>query len=94
VIPALCDLCWRATPRLDQTGWLRAKEKSRSFLIARRRGGRLNSKKNSSLNVADHSYAFALPGSRFAPVRSRQGGFATFSMVASPENRILCNALW
>src|SRR3954467_10736462 len=83
------------TPRLDQAGWLRAKETSRSFLIARRRGGRLNSKTNSSLNLADHSYGFALPGSRFAsygfalpgsrfaPVRSRHGCFAIFSLVAT-----------
>jgi hypothetical protein len=51
--------------------YLRAKEISRSFLSARRRGGRLNSKANSLLNLVDH------------PVRSRQGGFAAFLLVAA-----------
>jgi hypothetical protein len=59
------------TPRLDQAGWLRAKEISRSDLSARRGGGRLTSKKDSLLNLADR------------PVRSYQGGFAAFSSVAS-----------
>jgi hypothetical protein len=44
---------------------------SRSFLSARRRDGRLNSKTNSLLNLVDR------------PVRSRQGGFAAFSLVAA-----------
>ena len=59
------------TPRLDQAGWLRAQEISRSFLSARRRGGRSNPKANSLLNLVDR------------PVRSYPGGFAAFSLVAS-----------
>ena len=47
--------------------YLRAKEISRSYVRARRRGGRLTSKRIFSLlNLVDH------------PVRSRQGGFAAF----------------
>jgi hypothetical protein len=51
--------------------YLRAQEISRSFLNARRRGGRLNSKTNSLLNLVDR------------PVRSRQGRFSAFFAVAS-----------
>ena len=46
--------------------WIR-----RGGCAKRRRGGRLSSKTNSLLNLADR------------PVRSHQGGFATFSLVAS-----------
>jgi uncharacterized repeat protein (TIGR01451 family) len=59
------------TPRLDQAGWLGAQETARSVLSARRRGGRLNSRTNSLSNLVDR------------PVRSRQGGFAAFLLVAS-----------
>jgi hypothetical protein len=58
------------TPRLDQAGWLRAQEISRSFLSARRRGGRLDSRTNSLSNLVDR------------PARSHQRGFAAFSLVA------------
>src|SRR5688572_13057359 len=62
------------TPRLDQAGWLCAQEISRSFLNARRRGGRLSSKTNLLLNLVNH------------PVRSTRCFAIILDVAATPPD--------
>jgi len=60
------------TPRLDQAGWLRAQEISRSNFSARRRGGRVISNKEFSvLNLLNR------------PVRSLEGGYRDIFLVVA-----------
>src|SRR5688572_21264396 len=81
------------TPRLDQAGWLCAQEISRSFLNARRRGGRLSSKTNLLLNLVNHpvrsTRCFAIILDAAATPPDPGGEFA------APKNfYFLCKALF
>src|SRR5688572_33109829 len=61
----------RELPAWIRRGGCALKKFRDASLTARRRGGRVNSKENSLLNLVDR------------PVRSRQGGFAAFLLVAA-----------
>src|SRR5947207_9728088 len=87
-------MMFQGTPRLAQAGWLRAQENFAKLLNACRRGGRLNSKTNSLLNLADHPVRSTRCFAQFLRSRPPRLSQAGSSLALNRAHRVFLQSIY